>query len=440
MRTRRDVMRSLLALGAVSASYPLVPGCGARATDAGGSLLAADVSRGPGDAGAQAEAVQAVQALTADLYRRVAAEPGNVVCSPYSVAVALAMTRNGARGETATEMDDVLSAPPLDRFNTGLNALTRLIDSRAGRQRRADGSRATISLDVANSLWGQHDTAWEPAFLDALARHYGAGMRLVDDQADSESARALINQWTAAKTHDRIPEIVPPGVLDALTRLVLVNAIFLKAPWAEPFEVASTEPGAFIRADGSRVETQMMHATLESASYARGPGWQAARLPYAGEQLAMTIVVPDQSDLADLERSLTGPELTRALTTSRPVGPLRLTMPRWEFRLASSLNEHLIDLGMPTAFDDVRADFSGMTTEERLSISAVLHEAFIAVDEKGTEAAAATVVVMRAESAPANPVAPVVLDADRAFLFVVHDVDTATPLFIGRVDDPNAAA
>jgi serpin B len=176
----------------------------------------------------------------------------------------------------------------------------------------------------------------------------------------------------------------------------------------------------------------MMTGSLDTASYASGDGWQAARLLYAGHQLAMTIIVPDQSGLAALERSLDGAGLAKIMAAVRP-GSLQLTMPKWTFRLAAMLNDILAGLGMPTAFSP-DADFSNMTIEEQLHISAVLHDAFIAVDEHGTEAAAATAVVMDAASGSI----PVVLNADRAFMFVIHDVETATPLFIGRVDDPTA--
>jgi serpin B len=234
MLTRRAVLQSLVWATTGLAAQPLLTGCGqstlsdSRQPAATGSigLAAANVSREQGSVEARPDAVDAVQALTADLYRSLAATPGNLVCSPYSVAVALAMTRNGARGSTARQMDEVLHAPPLDRFNAGLNALTRLVESRAGEQVRADRSKAMVSLDVANSLWGQRDTSWEPAFLAALARNYGAGMRLVDFTRQAEMARALINRWTADHTHDRITDIIPPGVLDALTRLVLVNGLF----------------------------------------------------------------------------------------------------------------------------------------------------------------------------------------------------------------------
>jgi serine protease inhibitor len=375
-----------------------------------------------------------VQAFTADLYRRLAATPGNLVCSPYSVAVALAMTRNGAIGRTADEMDRVLHAPGLERFNAGMNALVQRLEDRAGTRRRLTGEESELVLDAANSLWGQHDLRWEQPFLDALAQWYGAGMRLVDYKSDPEQAAELINAWTSEATRDRIPRLIPHGILDALTRLVLVNAVYFKAAWLEPFDKALTRRRRFTTAGGSSVEVDMMSEDLHRAGFASGDGWRAARLPYIGGELALAVVVPDPGrSLADVETSLDGRGLDRLLTGFRPVPVIRVQMPRWTFRVQARLNEHLSDLGMPTAFSD-EADFSGMTTQEQLYISHVLHEAFIAVDEAGTEAAAATAVVARAMSGRREP--PVSLIADRPFLFTLFDIATATPIFIGRVTDP----
>lgn len=440
MLTRRALLRSLAWATTGLMAEPLLTGCGQSTRSDGRQsvtgaigLAAADVSREKGSAQARPDAVDAVQALTADLYRSLAVTPGNLVCSPYSVAVALAMTRNGARGATARQLDEVLQAPPLDRFNSGLNALSRLVESRAGEQVRADRSKATVSLAVANSLWGQRDTNWEPAFLTALARSYGAGMRLVDFKSQPEAARTLINGWTADRTHDRITDIIPPDVLDALTRLVLVNAIYLKAPWEEPFlPTKLTQPRPFQLADGSVVDADTMTGSLHSASFASGPGWRAARLPYAGRKLAMTVIVPDHPNSDQLDRLLDQAMLAQILTSLRPVPLLSLQLPRWRFRLQIDLRSHLAALGMPIAFDPYRADFTGMTTDAQLYISHVLHQAFIAVDEEGTEAAAATAVVMSDMSMPVATI----LNVDRPFLFVIHDIDTATPLFIGRVSDP----
>lgn len=437
------MLTSLGLLGAGLAVPSVLAGCGetvaprrSGVAGAGPGLALVNVSRDLGGARARPGAVAGVQAFTADLYRKLAVESGNVVCSPYSVAVALAMTRAGARGRTGTEMDAVLHSPGAQSFDPGLSSLTRLIESRAGRVERVDGSHATISLDVANSLWGQRGTAWERPFLELLARHYGTGMRLVDYVGQTEAARTLINGWTADMTHDRIPEIIPPDVLDELTRLVLVNAIYLKAPWEERFTLSMTKRGPFTRSDGSRVDADMMSGSLSLASFGAGPGWRAARLPYAGGELAMTVVVPDGS-LTQLEGSLDADRLAAILAVPRPVDALVLHLPKWKFRLAPTLNDPLKALGMPTAFDEIRADFSAMTASDlQLYIKAVLHQAFIAVDEKGTEAAAATAVI--GELTSLGP-PPIELDVNRPFLFVIHDVETATPLFIGRVDDPTAS-
>lgn len=374
---------------------------------------------------------RALRGFSADLFRQLAARSGNVVCSPFSVAVALAMARNGARGPTATEMDRVLHAPPPTELNGGLNALTRRLDSRSGVHRRADGSTARVSLAVANSLWGQQETTWEQTFLDTLASEYGTGMRVVDYTTDADGARQAINKWTSEQTAGKIEDLVPAGLLDRLTRLLLVNAIYLKAPWEEPFTKAHTRPVTFTRADGSRVSVPMMSHLVKSARHASGPGWQAVDLRYAGSQLAMAVVVPAPGQLAAVQRGFDGAALSGLLAGLRWT-PVALSLPRWKFRTRAGLGEHLGALGMPTAFTD-QADFTGMTAQAHIAIKAVLHEAFIAVDEEGTEAAAATAVAMSLTAAPPPPVRVTV---DRTFIFVIHDVETETPLFVGRVDDP----
>ncbi len=439
MLTRRAVLGSLGWLGAGL----LLPGCTGstrppvgREVVRGQEVALSSASRAAGLRPAVPATVDGIQEFSVDLYRRLAVEPGNLVASPYSVAVALAMTRNGARGRTAVEMDQVLQAPQLGRFNGGMNALVQLLESRAGaRRRRVDDTLEEVALDAANSLWGQRDITWLPPFLDALARYYGAGMRLVDYQADPEAVRVLINRWTSEQTHGKIPRLIPPRVLDPTTRLVLVNALYFKAAWEEPFEKAFTRRRPFHAEAGSTAEVDMMSQDLHRAAYATGPGWRAARLAYIGSQIAMAVVVPDQpSGLRAVEASLDGPALSRLLSSFRPVPVIRVRLPRWRFRVNKELGPHLAALGMPTAFQPLRADFSGMTGSRGLFISHVLHDAFIAVDEQGTEAAAATAVIMNESAAPAPPT--LTLTADRPFLFVLFDVETATPLFLGRVTNP----
>lgn len=441
MMSRRHALRTLALAGLGVAGLASLTSCGEDPAPGGGSatagLAASDVRRTAGDADALPDVVAALQSFTADLYRVAGAGTGeNLVLSPYSVAVALAMTRAGARGETAEQIDAVLHAPDGDRMQGGMNRLTRGVEGRAGRAERGDGTEAEVAIRVASSLWGQRDLTWEQDFLDVLAREYGAGMRLVDYRADADRARELINAWTAERTADKIPELIGEGVLDGLTRLVLVNAVHFKAPWEEPFE--TTDQGAtFTLSDGAPVEVEMVSQTVKSAGYAEGSiggsRYVAARLPYAGRELAMAVVVPE--DLGAFEDGLDGTELADLLASfSPPPAGVQMTMPRWDFRTQVGLKEVLSELGMPTAFDPERADLGGMTAEAELFLTHVLHEATITVDEDGTEAAAATAAVAGVTSAPVDQPRPVT--ADRPFLFVVAEVDTGAPLFVGRVTDP----
>jgi serpin B len=442
MLTRRDFVRYGVLAGSGTMAA-LLAACGGRQSVAapGGAMrgegdqVRSVVSRVAGDPTLAADGAQVVRAFTADLYRRLSRSDGNLVCSPCSVAMALAMARTGARGMTAAEMDRVLHAPALQRLNGGLGAVDALLDKRSKKVRRADGSTAKVELHVANSLWGQRGVPWNSTFLDALARFYGTGMRLVDYRYDPEAARSRINAWTSAQTRGKIDQLIPEGVLTELTRLVLVDALYLKAPWEYPFEASGTEALPFIRTDGSAVTVATMRTEIHAGRHARGAGWEAAELRYAGNELGMTVILPDRGNLQALQDDLDGDRLAQILRSPAPVGALDLRLPKWTFRTTASLNESLIALGMPTAFDDRTADFGTMTSGEQLFISAVLHEAFIAVDEAGTEAAAATAVVMSDSAVGPAPVSMVV---DRPFLFVIHDVRTATPLFIGRVTDPSA--
>jgi serpin B len=262
-----------------------------------------------------------------------------------------------------------------------------------------------------------------------LARYYGAGMRLVDYRTDSAGAAKAINAWTSQQTKGRIPKIVDG--LDPSTRLVLTNALYLRAPWNSPF--GDAQPAPFTRIDGSVVQAQLMSVDAYDAGYTTGPDWQAVDVPYAGGELAMAVILPDQGKFKSVRAALDGTALRRLLTGLEVTG-IQLDLPKWTTRTRVRLDDALVALGMPTAFGD-SADFSGMTTTERLSIAAVPQEAFIAVDEHGTEAAAATAVVMGVSAivAPKRKVT-----VNRPYLYVVHDRPTGTPLFLGQVTDPTA--
>jgi serpin B len=433
MLSRRNLLR-LTALSGAGALAPFVLG-GCASWDNGKPsalrLAVSDVERSDGRPGSLPGAVAALDRLAGHLLGRLGERPGNLVLSPCSVGFALAMTVSGARGRTAREMLRVLGVDGVDRLGGGLAALSRHLGGLAGEKQRADGSSARLTLDVANGLFGQRDTPWEQGFLDVLARYFGAGMLMVDYRAAPEHARRLINAWTEGRTHHRIEEIVPEEALDAVTRLVLVNALYLKAPWESPFEPSATRPGPFRRSDGSTVEARMMAGLVEDASYAEAADWQSVRLPYAGRDLAMTVVLPREGAMARTWDVVVRGGLAGLLAAPHPQA-VQLTMPRWRMRTRAALEDALSALGMPTAFDPTRADFSGMTREERLHIDTVLHETFVAVDEAGTEAAAATAVLVGTLAAPVA----VPVTVDRPFLFVIHDVSHGTPLVVGRVHDP----
>jgi serpin B len=383
------------------------------------------------DPAAAAQAAAALNAFGLRAYARLSATAGGaIVVSPASIALALAMARTGARGDTARQMDEVLGGLGSDDTATALNALDQALAARSGKFKANDGESYDLTLRIANAPFAQRDTTWQQPFLDALASRYGAGVRLVDFKADADGARRQIDDWVDGQTEHRIPELLAPGSLDSLVRLVLVNAIYLKAPWLTAFPAEATRDGAFTRSDGSSVSVPMM-SLAEGLPYARGDGWQMVELPYVGGSLALDVIVPD--DLAAFESRAADvvPSAIAALEGRH----VELELPRFEAETKADLADLLSGLGMPDAFDPERADFSGMTTDEPLSISKVVHQANISVDEKGTEAAAATAVVMRTTAMPADPVR---LRVDRPFLFALRDVPTGAILFLGRIVDPSA--
>jgi serpin B len=363
-----------------------------------------------------AAGVGAARAVGSGLWATVASETtGNVALSPFSIATALGMAMAGARGETRAEMQDLLAG------GDGLGEVAALVEGSA---------EEAVVLESANALFAQAGLAWRREFLDALDDDFGAEPSMVDF-AGSESARTAINSWTSDRTRDRIPEIVPAGTLDADTRLVLVNALYFKAPWAEPFWERSTTDAVFHLDDGTTVPVPTMRLALHTRTGA-GDCWRSLRLDYAGGRLAMTVLLPHEGRRAELE-ALLAAGVWDVLLGTPEAGRVDVSLPRWTIRTGRPLARPLAELGMFTAFTDA-ADFSGMTADVDLKISEVLHEVFVAVDEAGTEAAAATAVVMaRAAGVPAPPEPFVV---DRPFLFVIHDVEHGTPLFVGRVADP----
>lgn len=361
------------------------------------------------------------------LYRQLAADDptGNVIMSPASIATALTMAAGGAAGDTQTEMLSTLRVQNAATIHRSMNALTTQLQSLA---KAADN--VGVELSIANSLWGQTDVAFQPDFLDLLATEYGTGMDLVDFRAEPEGARAAINEWVDQQTGQRISDLLPPGSITTETTVALVNAIYLKAAWALPFIGGLTAPRPFTTAAGDTVDVPTMRRTAQF-DYATGDGWQAVELPYANSSLAMLIFLPEPDFLQLFEEIFLVTDATAYLQPQQ----VQLAMPSFDIESKFSLADQLAHLGMPLAFDTDDADFSGMTTEVPLFLSAVVHQANISVGEEGTEAAAATAVVAVAGAAPSE-VQPISLTIDRPFVFALRDRSTDTIVFLGRVGDP----
>jgi serpin B len=366
-----------------------------------------------------------------DLYGRIRSRAGNLVLSPSSITTALAMTWAGARGDTAARMKSALrfegTPPDVARASGRLAATLR------------DPSQPIV-FRIANRLFGEKTAAFERPFLDATQAAFGAGLEPVDFKHAAETARVRINTWVEEQTERRIRDLVPLGGVDTDTRLALVNAIYFLGDWLEPFEKESTLPKPFFVASRQSKDVPTMHR-LDSLRFAQSDGVSALELPYKGSTLSMLVLLPDAVDgIGALESGLTAPRLEAIVKTLAPA-QVSVALPKFELNPARSiaLREELTALGMGVAFDRVKADFTGIANppdpRERLAIGNVFHKAFVRVDEKGTEAAAATAVVMLA--AGAAMARPVPFKADHPFLFFVRHNASGLVIFMGRVADPS---
>ena len=363
-------------------------------------------------------------AFAVDLYHAVRGEADNLFFSPYSISTALAMTYAGARGETAQQMAETLHFTlPAERLHPAFNALA--LELAGGED---------FVLNVVNSLWGQQGYTFLPEFLDLLAENYGAGLRLLDFAAAPEPARVTINDWVSEQTEDKINDLIPQGGITSDTRLVLVNAIYFNADWLYPFDKDKTHDAPFTLLDGERVTVPMMDWEMpEHVPYTRGEGYQAVELPYVGGKTSLVLIVPDEGEFAAYEEALTAERLT-SLLDDLSTKSVALTMPKFSYDQNLSLAKTLAEMGMPDAMDAARADFSGMDGTRNLYIGNVFHKAFVAVDEAGTEAAAATAVVMMESAMPIDDA--IKLTVDRPFIFLIRDTGTGALLFLGRVENP----
>jgi serpin B len=363
-----------------------------------------------------------------DLYGKLQADKGNLFYSPYSISTALAMTSAGAKGETLAQMNKTLHLDlGPDRVHA---AFHQLITSLNG-----DPSRQKFELSTANALWVAKNYPVVPAFLAHSDADYQAKLQQVDFAGDPEKARLTINRWVEERTRNKIQNLLESGALDADTRLVLTNAIYFKGEWANPFNTKATQKGEFRLPNAAPLtDVSLMHKTEELA-YAETDDVQLVELPYAGGRLSMVVLLPKKLDgLAALEKDLTAANVSKWLAKLQ-ANEVNLTLPKFQMTAKFELEKTLSALGMPLAFT-TSADFSGICTSEKLAISKVIHKAFIDVDEKGTEAAAATAVVLARPSEVKEPPPVKTFQADHPFVFLLRDHTTQSILFLGRVINP----
>ena len=368
-------------------------------------------------------------AFAADLYGRLRTQSGNLFFSPESISTALAMTYAGARGDTASQMATTLhfTLPP-DRLHAAMGSL--LADLNA--------DHASYQLRAANALWAQQGEQFLPDFLHLTQSAYGAGFNQVDFENAAEAARQTINRWVEQKTEDKIRNLIASGVLNRSTKLVLTNAIYFKGNWETQFDKSQSKDEDFHVSPSQTIKAPLMHRE-GGFDYFNGGSFQALEIPYKSRELSMIVLLPnDVAGLPSLEQSMTAAALKDWLNQLRPARKVVLTLPRFKMTRQFSLAETLKAMGMRSAFDRQAADFTGVTEKRDLYLSAVIHKAFVDVNEEGTEAAAATAIAVTRALAVQRPQPPIVFRADHPFLFLIRDNKFGGILFMGRVDNPAA--
>jgi serpin B len=361
-----------------------------------------------------------------DLYARLRARPGNLFVSPYSLSTALAMTRAGARGETANQMDKTLHFRlPQERLHGTFAALQRDFNG------SSDGKKRPYELSVANALWGQKGYPFLPEYRKLIQDAYGGGYQEVDFLDDRAQAVATINRWVAGQTRDRIKDLLSIGDVSTQTRLVLTNAVYFKGTWAKLFPTADTHERPFTLADGKQLLVPQMTQTGQFPYY-ENSSLQMLALPYRGNELAMVVLLPKKGNrLDELENKLTADKLAGWLAGLRD-HEVGVYLPKFKLESTYKLADTLGDMGMPLAFQPSRADLSGLDGTRRLFVHHVIQKTFVEVNETGTEAAAATAVTVDDESKPSYPM----FRADHPFLFLIRDNRSGSILFLGRMANP----
>ena len=360
-----------------------------------------------------------------NLYQNLKTNEGNLFLSPYSISTALAMTSAGARGQTEKQMAQALCFAPMksEEFHKEFGEIIK--------QLNASGEKGGYELVVANALWGQKDYKFLPEYLSIVKTNYDGNLDEVDFKTQAEAARNKINAWVENKTKDKIKELIKQGMLDSETRLVLTNAIYFKGKWASQFKPDQTQDSLFTLLDGKKISVPTMFQKADFG-YSDINDMQVLEMPYVNKDLSMVVLLPKKADgVGAIEKKLTIDNLASALAGLRKKEVL-VFFPRFKMTSEFELAKVLGAMGMPDAFSS-KADFSGMTGSKDLFISAVVHKAYVDVNEEGTEAAAATSVGMKLTSIEAPPP---VFKADHPFIFLIRDNQTGSILFMGRVINP----
>jgi len=374
----------------------------------------------------QATVAEGNNAFAVNLYGQLRKQDGNLFFSPESISTAFAMAYAGARGTTSVQMANTLHfALPPDRLHPAMGTLLTSLNA----------AHPGYQLHVADALWAEKDFTFLDDYLKLTSADYGAGFNRVDFKGAPESVRQTINQWVEQKTENKIKDLIPPRAISPATRLVLTNAIYFKGDWETKFDKAQTQDEDFHLSAAQNVKAPLMHSSAKFG-YFKGDTFQALNIPYKSGELSMVVLLPnDVAGLPALEKSMTAANVNQWLSQLH-VGPkVIVTLPKFKMTDQLELSNALGALGMAQAFQPGTADFSGMTGRRDFWISSAIHKAFIDVNEEGTEAAAATAIVMRS-MAMAREQPPVIFRADHPFLFLIRDNRSGSILFMGRVTDP----
>jgi serpin B len=405
------------------------------------SILAATLAAGAAPARSQGDdmtmLVAGNNAFAFDFYRQAAGQgDANLIFSPFSISQAFGMLWAAARADTAQQIADTMHySLAQDELHPAFATLLSDLSERetAG----GDGEGERLQLNIANALWAQQDFPFREAYIDLVRESYDGGLFLADFVGTPDQAREDINAWIEDETKEKIQDMLAPGAVGTDTRMVLVNAIYFNGAWLHPFEEFATQDDTFTLLDGSTVTVPMM-SQQESLGYMQGEGFQAVELPYFGGDVAMLIVLPDAGQFEAVRSGLDADQFD-AIREALASETVQLTMPRWEFESSLDLKTALAAMGMGDVFDRDRADLSGMfdpaAVGENLLVSAALHKAYIGVDEAGTEAAAATAIIVGVTSAPVQ-VELIELRLDRPFIYTIVDRQTGSILFLGQVMNP----